>query len=56
MTISIITEKNQITVNVPDFTADTRERWTLQGKEIFEKCLNYILTKEKECKNAEIHR
>ena len=49
MTISIITEKNQITVNVPASTADTRENWTLQGKEIFEKCLNYILVKE--CKN-----
>ena len=51
MTISIITEEHQITVNVPAFTSDTRESWTLQGKEIFEKCLNYILAKESECKN-----
>ena len=54
MTISIITEKNQITVNVPSYSPKSKECWDLQGKEIFEKCLNYIFTKEKECKNVKI--
>ena len=36
MTISIITEKNQITVNVPNITESSKECWELQGKEIFD--------------------
>ena len=51
MTISIITENNKITVNVPNMTESSKECWELQGKEIFEKCLNYILSKEKEVKS-----